>query len=152
MTGVKGQVLKFPQLARSITNLPYYLNNGNTPQGLFKITGVDTSDNSGIGPTTNLQLIMPFENGPEVFFGTNTSFIFHYNKLLGSLEKYQSLWESYQAGKIGRSEIIAHGTTINPQYYCHEKYFPPTPSLGCLCSPETCKKKGEEFIMHRQNG
>jgi hypothetical protein len=40
--------LKFPQLARSITNLPYYLTNGNTPQGLFKITGLDTSNNNWI--------------------------------------------------------------------------------------------------------
>lgn len=143
LTDEKGRVLKFPQLARSITNLPFYLTNGNTPQGLYKITGVDTADNNWIGPTTNLQMIMPFENGPENFFGADTSFTIFYNKLLGSLSKFTSLWQSYEAGKIGRSEIIAHGTTIDPVFYKKKKYFPCTPSLGCLCSPETWNDYGE---------
>ena len=143
LTDEKGRVLKFPQLARSITNLPFYLTNGNTPQGLYKITGVDTADNNWIGPTTNLQMIMPFENGPENFFGADTSFIIFYNKILGSLSKFTSLWQSYEAGKIGRSEIIAHGTTIDPVFYKKKKYFPCTPSLGCLCSPETWNDNGE---------
>lgn len=143
LTDEKGRVLKFPQLARSITNLPFYLTNGNTPQGLYKITGVDTSDNNWIGPTTNLQMIMPFENGPENFFGADTSFIIFYNKRLGPLSKFISLWQSYEAGKIGRSEIIAHGTTIDPVFYRKKKYFPCTPSLGCLCSPETWNDNGE---------
>ena len=143
LTDEKGRVLKFPQLARSITNLPFYLTNGNTPQGLYKITGVDTADNNWIGPTTNLQMIMPFENGPENFFGADTSFIIFYNKILGSLSKFTSLWQSYEAGKIGRSEIIAHGTTIDPVFYKKKKYFPCTPSLGCLCSPETWNDYGE---------
>src|SRR5678815_3731317 len=30
-----GNVFNVPQLARSITNLPFYLTNGNTPQGIF---------------------------------------------------------------------------------------------------------------------
>jgi hypothetical protein len=143
---VKGKVFKFTQLARSISNLPFYLTNGNTPQGLYKIVGFDTSNNNWIGPTTNLQLVMPFENGTEFFFGKDTSFNNLYKKLLGNLAKYTSLWQSYQAGKIGRSEIIAHGTTIDPQYYIHQKYFPCTPSLGCLCSPETWNSNGERIF------
>ncbi len=145
LTDDKGRILKFPQLARSITNLPYYLTNGNTPQGLFRITGIDTSDNNWIGPTTNLQMIMPFENGPAIFFGADTSFTIFYYKLLGPLSKFTSLWQSYEAGKTGRSEIIAHGTTIDPQFYIKQKYFPCTPSLGCLCSPETWNDNGERM-------
>jgi hypothetical protein len=57
MKDANGAVLQYPQLARSISNLPFYLTNGNTPQGLYKITGYDTSDNNWIGPTTNLQMI-----------------------------------------------------------------------------------------------
>lgn len=53
--------------------------------------------------------------------------------------------ESFDAGKLGRSEIIAHGTTINPAYYQNQTYFPNTPSMGCLCSPESWKKKGERI-------
>ena len=69
VTDKKNEPLRYTQLARSITNMPYYLTNGNTPQGLFRITGLDTSNNNWIGPTANLQMLMPFEqnNGP-VFF------------------------------------------------------------------------------------
>ncbi|MBP9214941.1 MAG: hypothetical protein KBF36_10320 [Chitinophagaceae bacterium] len=137
--------LKFPQLARSINNLPYYLTNGNTPQGLFKITGLDTSNNNWIGPTTNLQMVLPFENGTEIFFSSDTLFEIFYTKLLGPLKKYTSLMETFEAGKLGRSEIIAHGTTINPAYYQKKKYFPNTPSMGCLCSPESWNEKGERI-------
>jgi hypothetical protein len=60
ITDHKNEPLRFTQLARSITNIPYYLTNGNTPQGLFRITGLDSSNNNWIGPTANLQMLMPF--------------------------------------------------------------------------------------------
>lgn len=144
MKNEKGEELKFPQLARAISNMPFYLTNGNTPQGLFKISGVDTSTNNWIGPTVNLQMILPFENKASDFFGTDTAYEFFYKNLLGNkLQVYKGLWESYWAGKIGRSEIIAHGTTIDPLYYQAQSYFPNTPSLGCLCSPEIWNENGE---------
>lgn len=144
MKNEQGEELRFPQLARSISNLPFYLTNGNTPQGLYKITGVDTSDNNWIGPTTNLQMILPFEKNASDFFGTDTSFENYYSYLLGHhLQRFIGLKESYWAGKIGRTEIIAHGTTIDPEYYKHQLYYPNTPSLGCLCSPELWNEKGE---------
>lgn len=134
---------RFPQLARSITNLPYYLTNGNTPQGLYRIAGFDTSNNNWIGPTTNLQMVLPFEN-ENYFFGTANAESSFYRNLLGpALNNYPGLWESFTAGKLGRSEIIVHGTTIDPGYYKNEKYYPLTPSLGCLCSPEIWDDKGE---------
>jgi hypothetical protein len=144
MKNEKGEELKFPQLARSISNLPFYLTNGNTPQGLFKVTGIDTSENNWIGPTANLQMILPFENNDSDFFGTDTSFETHYNHLLGThLQQFAGLKESYWAGKVGRTEIIAHGTTINPDFYMSQSYYPNTPSLGCLCSPEIWDEKGK---------
>jgi hypothetical protein len=140
----KNEELKFPQLARSISNLPFYLTNGNTPQGLYKVTGIDTSDNNWIGPTTNLQMIMPFENNTSDFFGTVTAYESYYTNLLGThLQQFIGLKECYWAGKIGRTEIIAHGTTINPEYYKQHSYYPHTPSLGCLCAPELWDEKGE---------
>lgn len=73
-----------------------------------------------------------------------------YSQLLGPLKNHDALWESYEAGKIGRSEIIAHGTTIDPVFYKSKKYFPNTPSLGCLCSPEIWNEKGElEYSVQR---
>ena len=37
----------------------------------------------------------------------------------------------------GRTEIIAHGTTVNPEYYTNQPYYPLTPTQGCLATKET---------------
>lgn len=146
LTADNGNELRFPQLARAINNLPFYLTNGNTPQGLYRINGFDTSDNNWIGPTTNLQMCLPFEKAKLPFFDKDTAYQMVYEKMLGtSLNKYKSLWESFTAGKLGRTEIIAHGTTIDPDFYKTSSYYPNTPSLGCLCSPEIWNEKGERI-------
>ena len=137
-----GNVFSVPQLARSISNLPGYLTNGNTPQGIFWMHGFNTSRTSFIGPTSNIQLSMPFETSLRHFFNdTNiddTTWTEEwYKKLLpNKLANYLPLYESFYAGKAGRSEIIAHGTTVDPGYYLGEKYYPQTPTMGCLCTKE----------------
>ena len=146
----QGNPLKFMQLARSISNLPYYLTNGNTPQGLYRITGYDHSDNGWIGPTKNVQMVMPFENDNSFFKGYNTGELTYKQLLMPVIEHFPSLWEVYEAGKLGRSEIIAHGTTINPTFYEKAPYFPCTPSLGCLCSPEKWNKRGQRTKSTQQ--
>ncbi|MBX9732848.1 MAG: hypothetical protein K2X37_02210 [Chitinophagaceae bacterium] len=139
-----GKPLRFTQLARSITNMPYFLTNGNTPQGLYRVNGFDISTNSWIGPTTNLQIVMPFETEvSKPFFTDTTNATSSYGSLLGSFAKNNELWESYWAGFLGRSEIIAHGTTIPEWFYKEQPYYPCTPSLGCLCSPEIWDKNGK---------
>ncbi|MCW3090459.1 MAG: hypothetical protein JWP81_1528 [Ferruginibacter sp.] len=138
-----GTIFSVPQLARSINNLPGYLTNGNTPQGIFRMFGLDTSKSSFIGPTANIQLTMPFETSLQHFFNdsTITDSVWTedwYKKLLpATLRNYQPIYESFYAGKAGRTEIIAHGTTVDPQYYSGEPYFPQTPTAGCLCTKET---------------
>ena len=135
------------QLARSGSNLPWILTNGNTPPGIYSFQGFDVSTNVFIGPTPNLQLVMPHEVAPEVYFhGAPVDSIWNLDDLMALLPES---WSSYLpaagtwfAGKAGRGEIIAHGTTINPDYYADEPYYPLTPSLGCLTglerwSPET---------------
>jgi len=143
MKNDKGEPLRYPQLARSITKLPFYLTNGNTPQGLYRITGTAVSENPWIGPTTNLQMVMPFESGPSIFFGKDTNYTTLYRNILGSkLARYAGLFESFTAGSLGRTEIIAHGTTIDPNFYATATFYPNTPSLGCLCSPEWWNENG----------
>jgi hypothetical protein len=44
--------------------------------------------------------------------------------------------ESFFAGKAGRSEILAHGTTIDPEYFKGYPFYPISPTLGCLCAKE----------------
>lgn len=151
-----GQVFHTTQLARAITGYPWYITNGNTPQGIFRWTGFDTSSNNYIGPTTNLQMVMPYEAPPEVFFADSSLAGAAwkpemYTALLPSSWKaYEPMQQSFWAGAIGRSEIIMHGTTINPGYYKAASFFPQTPSLGCLCSYEEWDATGKRIISHQQ--
>ncbi|MBC7888671.1 MAG: hypothetical protein H7Z13_12390 [Ferruginibacter sp.] len=143
ITDETGAVFSVPQLARSINNLPGYLTNGNTPQGIFRMYGFDTSKTTFIGPTTNIQLTMPFETSLQHFFNdsTITDSLWTeewYKKLLPpDINNCRPVYGSFYAGKAGRTEIIAHGTTVDPAYYAGEIYYPQTPTMGCLCTKET---------------
>ena len=137
-----GNIFHVPQLARSITNLPGYLRNGNTPQGIFRMYGFDVSMSNFIGPTANVQLGMPGELGLQKYFDDSTIVdsvwtTDYYQKLLPQkLKDYLPLYDSYYAGLAGRTEIIAHGTTIDPNFYSGKPYYPLTPTEGCLCTKE----------------
>lgn len=143
-----GSLFTSAQLARSLSGYPFYLTNGNTPQGLFRWTGFDTSEKKYIGPTTNLQLVMPNEVSYNGFF-TDTipqnrviSYEDYQSLLPGNWKNYEGIFESLYAGTMGRNEIIMHGTTINPDYYKGKPYWPQTPSMGCLCSYEEWDAQG----------
>ncbi len=137
-----GNIFSVPQLARSMSNLPFYLTNGNTPQGIFRMDGFEVSKSMAIGPTTNIQLLMPYETSPGYFLkdpGIRDTVWTEdlYKKLLPErLKEYLPLYESFYAGKAGRTEIIAHGTTINTDYYRNQSFYPLTPTQGCLCTRE----------------
>lgn len=137
-----GGIFSVPQLARSLSNLPFYLTNGNTPQGIFRMNGFDISKSMAIGPTTNIQLLMPYETSPQHFLNdpSVTDSVWTedvYKKLIPeSLKEYLPLYETFFASKAGRTEIIAHGTTVNPAYYLNQPYYPLTPTQGCLCTKE----------------
>lgn len=131
-----------PQLARSINNLPGYITNGNTPEGIFRMKGYDVSTNGFIGPTANVQLTMPFEKSAGHFTADENNkdtvwdIRYYKNLLPAPLQNYYPLLQSYYAGKAGRTEIIIHGTTVNPAYYRQQPYYPLTPTMGCLTSKE----------------
>lgn len=134
-----------PQLARAISNLPGYLTNGNTPQGIFSIQGIDTSKNIFIGPSPNIQLVLPFEADLQTFFHNDKSgewSIKEYQTLLPEeWHYYLPIYEAFYAGKAGRNEIIAHGTTVDPSFYNGKAYYPNTPTLGCLSAIEIWSDK-----------
>lgn len=137
-----GQIIAIPQLARSLTNMPGYISNGNTPQGIFLMYGFGVSMSNFIGPSVNVQMGMPFETTVKKFLGDSSISdsvwnIDYYNKLIPKkLQEYGPLYYSYYAGEAGRSEIIAHGTTVDPNFYLNQSYYPLTPSQGCLCTRE----------------
>ncbi len=138
-----GNYFSVPQLARSVNNLPGYLTNGNTPEGIFRMKGYDVSRSNFIGPTVNVQLTMPFEKTPAHFYAdsnlTDTVWnLASYQKLLpAALRNYYPLQQSFFAGKAGRTEIIIHGTTVPINWYNKESFYPLTPTMGCLTSKET---------------
>ncbi|MFM2359085.1 MAG: hypothetical protein RLY16_1078 [Bacteroidota bacterium] len=137
-----GQYFSVPQLAQSMYNLPFFLTYGNTPQGIFRMHGSAVSRTLFIGPTPNLQLTLPKETSIAHFLNDSTIkdsvwTISYYQQLLPpSWKNTSALNETFYAGMIGRSEIIAHGSTVNPSYYQREACYPITPSLGCLSTKE----------------
>lgn len=138
---IDSEYFHIPQLARGIANLPYFLTKGNTPQGIYRMFGFGVSVNPYIGPTANIQMGMPVELNKLKFLGnsadSNGWVLDDYLSLLpSSLKNYVPLRESYYAGLAGRNEIIAHGTTIDPEYYKGKPYYPMTPTEGCLCTKE----------------
>lgn len=140
-----GNYFAVGQLARSLSNMPGYITNGNTPQGFFKMNGFDTSNNFFIGPTTNIQLSMPHEYHPFNVNGNlidTTWSLQQYKDLLPSnFKNYHPIYGTFYAGKAGRTEIIAHGTTIDTAYYTSQLYAPYTPTAGCLCTKEIWNNK-----------
>ncbi len=152
-----GNYFHTAQLARAITNYPFYITNGNTPQGILRFSGFDVSRLLYIGPTKNLQLQLPYEITASSFFADSTyidsswSIDLYASLLPASWKNYKGIYESFYAGKIGRSAIIMHGTTIDPQFYKAETYYPQTPSMGCLCSFEDWNDDGYRTVSNQQN-
>ncbi len=157
LTDPFGNLLSFPQLARSISNLPGYLSNGNTPQGIFRMMGFGVSKSIFIGPTPNLQLTLPVEAAPAHFLRDSTlrDTVWtkdHYRRLLPSdWQDYPPIFEAWYAGAAGRTEIIAHGTTVDPSWYRNLPCYPLTPTLGCLCTKELWSpEQGTRLVSDQQ--
>jgi len=156
VTDSNGIVFHVSQLARSVSNMPGYLTNGNTPQGIFRLYGFDKSRSSFIGPTENIQLTMPFETNLHHFLKndaiTDTSWSKElYETLLPQqLKNYKPLYQSFYTGAAGRTEIIAHGTTIDPHFYSGLSYYPYTPTAGCLCTKEIWGNDGKRIYSDQQ--
>ena len=142
VTDSLGNIFNIPQLARGISNLPGYLTNGNTPQGIFRMYGFSVSMSNFIGPSANVQMGMPVEISMKKFFDDSTildsvwTMDRYQNLIPQKLKNYLPLYLSYYSGLAGRSEIIAHGTTIDPKFYVGKPYYPLTPTQGCLCTKE----------------
>ncbi len=136
-----GEIFNIPQLALSYSNLPGYIPNGNTPEGIYSIIGWYISPTETIGPTPNILVRSPFEVTPDIFFhGNNQHKIWNINDyeslLPDSWKNYFPIYQSYYAGKSGRRLIIMHGSTDELKFFENQPYFPLTPTRGCLSSKE----------------
>ena len=133
-----GLLFSVAQLARSVSGLPGVITNGNTPQGIHVWRGFAVSDNRFIGPTPNLQLALPHESPRFRFTGDGAPLTEEdYAALLGPVwAAWPAAWEAWEAGLAGRSEIIAHGTTIAAEWQGDRPWAPVSPSHGCLTCME----------------
>ena len=151
-----GALFYTSQLARSLSNMPYYISNGNTPQGIYRLSGFGKSNSSFIGPTQNLQLTMPFEKTVQHFLKDSTIIDTVWSKALyagllpKTLKNYEPLYQSFIAGAAGRTEIIAHGTAVDPSFYTGKTYYPYTPTAGCLCTREFWNDAGKRSTSDQQ--
>jgi len=151
-----GNYFHTSQLAKAITAYPFYITNGNTPQGILRFSGFEVSRLLYIGPTQNLQMQLPYEDSPEVFFNDSSfadtawSSALYASLLPPTWKNYAGIYESFYAGEIGRSAVIMHGTTIDPEFYKAQTYYPQTPSLGCLCSYEEWNDSGYRVHSNQQ--
>ncbi len=147
-----GNVFYVPQLARALSNMPGYITDGNTPQGILSIQGIDTSSNVFIGPTSNIQTVLPYEVSPQKYFHSQLdssiqwNLNFYDNLLPESWKNFFPIHEAFYAGKAGRTEIILHGSTVNPEYYSGKPFYPNTPTLGCLSAKELWDDKGNRVL------
>jgi hypothetical protein len=160
-----GRLQVFEQLARSGPGLPYFLTNGNTPQGVYSIQGTDISQTNFIGPTPNLQLLLPGEGAWGKYFhdsaaggaaavdgGFGGDSLSRYLGLLPpGWRGYKPMMEAWGAGVAGRTAIIAHGTTIDPEYYRGKPFYPLTPTMGCLCAKELWNVTSGHLLVSEQN-
>ncbi|MHA4846340.1 hypothetical protein ACX0G7_19340 [Flavitalea antarctica] len=152
-----GRLLVFQQLARSASDLPYFITNGSTPQGIFSLQGTAVSRINWIGPTPNIQMVMPFEDTWEKYFHQplaplQDSLVLYKQLLPSTWRNYAPMMEAWYAGKTGRTEIIAHGTTIDPEYYAGKPFYPLTPTMGCLCAREQWNVTTGRLLMSEQYG
>jgi hypothetical protein len=150
-----GKLLVFEQLARSGSDLPYFITNGSTPQGVYSIQGTEISHNNFIGPTPNIQLYLPFEEKWEKYFHEDwhdgeDSLRLYQQQLPQPWRTYSPMMEAWKAGWVGRTAIIAHGTTIDPEYFRDKPFYPLTPTEGCLCAKELWNNTTGHLLVSEQ--
>lgn len=145
-----GGLFNIEQLALSSSGLPGTITLGNTPQGLFTIQGAGrAASNVWIGPTPYLHTKVPGEASVAEYEqrapGPNEPAwsLDRYRSLLpASWRDYAPLQEAWLAGRAGRDEMLMHGSTIDPRYYAGSRYYPGTPSDGCLVAMEYWSPEG----------
>ena len=140
-------IFSIPQLALSATNLPGYMKNGNTPQGIFSVVGFYISPTETLGPTPNVLTRIPFEVSTKIFYhdevkSSQWKLNDYKNLLPASWKNYMPVLESFYAGKSGRRLIVMHGSTDDLSFYEDQPFYPLTPTLGCLTTKEIWNEDG----------
>ncbi|MEO8376429.1 MAG: hypothetical protein ABI579_02065 [Candidatus Sumerlaeota bacterium] len=153
-----GSIFAISQLALAMSNLPGTITNGNTPQGIFTVNGTGTTENVFMGPTPFLVSALPMEVSVGEYFHDTArekekwSAAAYDAMLPESWKNYFPIHEAWNAGLAGRSEILVHGTTVDPEFTKDAPFYPGTPSLGCLCAFEAWSPADGKIIASDQLG
>ena len=151
-----GSIFRVGQLAMARTDLPGTITYGNSPQGVYTIQGTGTARNPWIGPTPYLYSQVPIESPLHRFVhgtvGEDDAWddVAYLELLPESWRNYFPIREAWYAGRAGRSEMLMHGTTIDPNHYQGASFFPFTPSAGCLCTLEFWAPESGERLYSEQ--
>ncbi|HMV41200.1 MAG TPA: hypothetical protein PK079_02635 [Leptospiraceae bacterium] len=149
-----GSIFTISQLAKSMSDLPSYITNGNTPQGIFSIQKIQSVKNDLIGPTPALITALPFEIASDVYFqevrSKSWDMQMYLDILPSSWQSYFPMKEAYYAGEIGRNGIYAHGTTLDSNFYKGSLFFPNSPTRGCLSAKEIWSRKNGKRLYSDQ--
>jgi hypothetical protein len=154
---VDGKLWSMPLFLQSLHRIPWNFTNGQTPQGIYRLEGLEPETNAppndkeflAYGQFPLVKLFMPFEPKVKEFLpGKRGSF-------KGSLGAYQALlppsWrnhfpmqQSYWAGMLGRSFIRIHGTGFASNYFRAQNPANNdwNPALGCLSALELYDRYG----------
>jgi hypothetical protein len=151
-----GTIFHLSHLARSRTNLPGYITNGNTPQGIFTIVGVSRTKSSGIGQTPFLHTMLPLEASAAEYFhdpalaGTSWTMEMYLKQFpdatAAGWRNYFPMKVAWYAGVAGRSEMLSHGTAMDPSPYVNTPWYPSTPTSGCICAKELWDADGKPLL------
>lgn len=97
-------------------------------------------------------MVLPFEKSEDIPDSVTMRFGNDYASLVpAECKDVYAFYEAWYAGLAGRTEIIAHGTTVNPAYYNNQPYYPLTPTQGCLCTKEIWSEvNGKRLISDQQ--
>ncbi|MCX7999524.1 MAG: hypothetical protein N3A69_11340, partial [Leptospiraceae bacterium] len=122
----------------AITNLPYFFINGNTPAGIYKLGKKTIAKNLSIGKTPILPIFLPVEISKKEFLNRTGEWREEDVKNLfpKSWWGHAEIYESFHAGKLGRSQIAIHGSRVEPHNFKEFEFFPFQPALGCLTTLE----------------
>lgn len=141
-----GRPFSVPQLALALSGLPGMITLGNTPQGLFTVTGSSTAENPWIGPTPFLESKVPVEARLAEFSHGAADGEWSEGAyeawLPPSWRGFAPMKEAWLAGLAGRDEMLLHGTAMTPAPYLGRSHYPGTPTDGCLTTNEVWSPEG----------
>lgn len=140
-----GNIFHIPQLAKAITNLPYFFFNGNTPSGIYKLGIRKVTKHPAIGSTPILPILLPFEISKQTFLGEKEEWKKEDIKNLfpDSWRDSEEIYESFYAGKLGRNMIAMHGSRLSSKNFLNLSFFPFQPAFGCVTTLEIWNEKDQ---------